>query len=990
MHSGNMASEAAETTVKKEPNYDTVRQTLREAISRESFDEIRRIVRDVDKLSKMERLLLYMELPSSLTTLSDPLRQPLNPLGSRFEIQLTITWIKTHLEEDQQVSLPKHEVYDDYLDYCNFNSLKPLSTADFGKVMKQVYPQVRPRRLGTRGNSRYCYAGLKKRLKLEPPTTPECGGENGAHKLVKVNVDYEQEVDEATSFLIREWAGNLFNTKFACVKDLTLYLIDKIYVDNRSSAAHTILSSMSKAGDPDVKHKPNPDGILLNGNSNSAPTIYDHGKRKIEIPVNSQELDSNVKQRPNLKRSRIGLSDNSYSDIGDKSPLNNGKDPVESRKSGGLTLQILGELEEINAHDKQHPAVSVAMVAEAPNQYTSVFEEEDPRQAFLHHDNQNNTTPNGGKEGGGGALSTAPMATPWGNSTDPSTLECIKPWELEQPAGPGGGVPGSIPQSQLEMKEPIDEEVDKYFKDNSPNSNDDNQKLSQLRTMLVEKLKSPSGMPVQPLRGGSAWGNPNGVAINTTAEPVLTSTQPNLSTRRRVSFIVQDPAVQQQQQQQPPPNGLPQNGNGNVVVGGVGGPSPGARKRHCSFQPISPRQGSLPQSPSASPFISPRSTPVHMMRSRHSSGSALPLHMLPQGGGPGGVPGATTKGPFGSSGSDISRAATFGSASECSTPFISPHGTPIPFNRSRHNSAQGRLCRSRHSSGVGLPFRYNVTPFSPMALSNLNNPYSPQPSTPVGSTSGEDVFTMNQTYIMDGNMSTVTNVEDMTGGQQVMMHDRSRHSSAESDPNLVKSAPMSPHGGHHHHNPHGGNPNPLNNSYIEIAGQRLRHQSAGDQPNPAMATLKPPEWMQDPTLAFGNSDEMSDIFDHRRSQSVPIVELPGGPGGLPPTGVSSGVEYMPTSMLESQMDGGDSRKSNSDVVMTSQSSSEAVTSTTSNATAGSHHTGNGAASDDLDMTLSALKDCDKDFSKFVQEVERHSDAGSSASGGGSNHGSSKL
>ena len=42
--------------------------------------------------------------------------------------------------------------------------------------MKQVYPQVRPRRLGTRGNSRYCYAGLKKRLKLEEPSTPECGG----------------------------------------------------------------------------------------------------------------------------------------------------------------------------------------------------------------------------------------------------------------------------------------------------------------------------------------------------------------------------------------------------------------------------------------------------------------------------------------------------------------------------------------------------------------------------------------------------------------------------------------------------------------------------------------------------------------------------------------------------------------------------------------------------------------------------------------------
>ena len=59
-------------------------------------------------------------------------------------------------------------------DYCNVNNLKALSTADFGKVMKQVYPQVRPRRLGTRGNSRYCYAGLKKKVKLEEPTTPEC------------------------------------------------------------------------------------------------------------------------------------------------------------------------------------------------------------------------------------------------------------------------------------------------------------------------------------------------------------------------------------------------------------------------------------------------------------------------------------------------------------------------------------------------------------------------------------------------------------------------------------------------------------------------------------------------------------------------------------------------------------------------------------------------------------------------------------------------
>lgn len=60
--------------------------------------------------------------------------------------------------------------------YCMRNSMKPLSTADFGKVMKQVYPRVRPRRLGTRGNSRYCYAGMRKRVKLDSPTLPNISG----------------------------------------------------------------------------------------------------------------------------------------------------------------------------------------------------------------------------------------------------------------------------------------------------------------------------------------------------------------------------------------------------------------------------------------------------------------------------------------------------------------------------------------------------------------------------------------------------------------------------------------------------------------------------------------------------------------------------------------------------------------------------------------------------------------------------------------------
>jgi len=66
--------------------------------------------------------------------------------------------------------------------------MKALSTADFGKVMKQVFPCVRPRRLGTRGNSRYCYAGMRKKIKLEAPLLPDLGEETKVGGRLCINV----------------------------------------------------------------------------------------------------------------------------------------------------------------------------------------------------------------------------------------------------------------------------------------------------------------------------------------------------------------------------------------------------------------------------------------------------------------------------------------------------------------------------------------------------------------------------------------------------------------------------------------------------------------------------------------------------------------------------------------------------------------------------------------------------------------------------------
>jgi hypothetical protein len=46
---------------------------------------------------------------------TDPLRQSQNPLGTRSEINHTINWVRSHLEVDPSVSIPKQDVYEDYV-----------------------------------------------------------------------------------------------------------------------------------------------------------------------------------------------------------------------------------------------------------------------------------------------------------------------------------------------------------------------------------------------------------------------------------------------------------------------------------------------------------------------------------------------------------------------------------------------------------------------------------------------------------------------------------------------------------------------------------------------------------------------------------------------------------------------------------------------------------------------------------------------------------
>lgn len=59
------------------------------------------------------------------------------------------------------VSLPRSTLYAHYLRHCATHRLEPVNAASFGKLIRSVFIGLRTRRLGTRGNSKYHYYGIR-------------------------------------------------------------------------------------------------------------------------------------------------------------------------------------------------------------------------------------------------------------------------------------------------------------------------------------------------------------------------------------------------------------------------------------------------------------------------------------------------------------------------------------------------------------------------------------------------------------------------------------------------------------------------------------------------------------------------------------------------------------------------------------------------------------------------------------------------------------
>ncbi|KAJ8396643.1 hypothetical protein AAFF_G00014810 [Aldrovandia affinis] len=115
---------------------------IRNSICKSVQSRVDNILQDVEKFTDIEKLYLYLKLPSGPSNGTEKSDQS-SMSSSRTQQMHAFNWIRNHLEEHPETSLPKQEVYDEYKSYCDNLGYHPLSAADFGKIMKNVFPNMK-------------------------------------------------------------------------------------------------------------------------------------------------------------------------------------------------------------------------------------------------------------------------------------------------------------------------------------------------------------------------------------------------------------------------------------------------------------------------------------------------------------------------------------------------------------------------------------------------------------------------------------------------------------------------------------------------------------------------------------------------------------------------------------------------------------------------------------------------------------------------------
>ncbi|XP_069104187.1 transcription factor RFX4-like [Argopecten irradians] len=124
------------------------------------FQELKKMALRSER--KTQRLLERAEPPKAdVRVEAERIYRQTAPLSNpTVSFPLAEAWVREHFEYRPNTSVARSDIYYYYIQQCDHQSFAPCNPANFGKVVKVVFPKICTRRIGVRGNSKYHYYGI--------------------------------------------------------------------------------------------------------------------------------------------------------------------------------------------------------------------------------------------------------------------------------------------------------------------------------------------------------------------------------------------------------------------------------------------------------------------------------------------------------------------------------------------------------------------------------------------------------------------------------------------------------------------------------------------------------------------------------------------------------------------------------------------------------------------------------------------------------------
>ena len=218
-----------------------------------------------------------------------------------------LIWLMNSCITDAESYVPRGRIFAQYAASCAQNQLKPLSQATLGKLIRALFPYLKTRRLGMRGQSKYHYCGLKLVTNLVAPNdlTPNTSSANDTPGTIVSNSGTASSQSNADNITIKyesEPQGSLDSQSdnSAAMKSIQT---DEILGTTSNSSENSLnnLSGTISLGSHNISEQDN-NVKIVTSSASDFNLYYDEGyallpdffavtcESKVELPIKFPDL----------------------------------------------------------------------------------------------------------------------------------------------------------------------------------------------------------------------------------------------------------------------------------------------------------------------------------------------------------------------------------------------------------------------------------------------------------------------------------------------------------------------------------------------------------------------------------------------------------------------------------------------------------------------------------------------------------------------------